>query len=102
MADTSRLPGPSADQWDWQLRGNCRAADPAMFFHPEGERGPRRDARERAAKAVCRTCPVLERCATHALAAQEPYGIWGGMSEHERGRILARTRRRTVPRAVAG
>jgi len=100
MADTSRLPGPHADQWNWQVRGSCRGADPAMCFHPEGERGPRRDARESAAKAVCGACPVRERCANYALATQEPYGIWGGMSEHERERILSKRRVRIPTRTV--
>ena len=84
MADVSRLPGPNADFWDWQLHWACRGEDPALFFHPEGERGPSREARESAAKAVCATCPVLAACAAHALAVREPYGVWGGMSEDER------------------
>ena len=44
MADVSRLPGPNADLWDWQLDGACRGTDTALFFHPEGERGPARAA----------------------------------------------------------
>jgi len=94
MADVSRLPGPNADVWDWQLDGACRGEDPSIFFHPEGERGPARAAREQAAKAVCATCPVINECAAHALAAREPYGIWGGMSEEDRERIYAQQRRR--------
>ena len=62
-----------------------------MFFHPYGERGPRRRNRENAAKAVCASCPVLEACRKHALAVQEPYGIWGGMSEDDRLAILERS-----------
>jgi WhiB family redox-sensing transcriptional regulator len=84
MADISRLPGPVADVWDWQLQGTCRTSDPDVFFHPEGERGPARVNRELAAKAVCATCPVIQQCAAHALAVREPYGVWGGMSEEER------------------
>ena len=61
MADISRLPGPVADVWEWQYEGACRDADPSVFFHPEGERGPSREARDRAAKAVCATCPVIAR-----------------------------------------
>ena len=37
MADITRLPGPNADLWDWQLKGACRGEDPEIFFHPEGE-----------------------------------------------------------------
>ena len=62
MADLTRLPGPNTDLWDWQLRSACRHADPDLFFHPEGERGPARESRDRAAKLVCATCPVLASC----------------------------------------
>ena len=89
MADISRLPGPNADLWDWQLRGSCRTVDPNLFFHPEGERGASRAARDRSAKQVCLSCPVRPQCAAHALAVREPYGVWGGMSEDDREAILA-------------
>jgi len=90
MTEVSRLPGPVADRWDWQLQGLCRELPTEMFFHPEGERGPRRRNRETAAKAVCNTCPVLAQCRAHALAVREPYGIWGGLSEEEREAIIGR------------
>ena len=89
MADISRLPGPNADIWDWQLQGACRGENPDIFFHPEGERGPARAARERAAKAICATCPVIAQCAAHALSVQEPYGVWGGLGEDDREAIYA-------------
>ena len=92
MTDISRLPGPLTDHWDWQLRGACRGLDPSVFFHPEGERGPRRSNREAAAKAVCATCPVLLRCREAALAAREPYGVWGGLSENDREDIYLSSR----------
>ncbi len=88
MTDISRLPVPITENWQWQLLGPCREADSELFFHPEGERGPRRANREAAAKAVCRACPVLLACRAHALSAREPYGVWGGLSEHEREAIL--------------
>ena len=84
MTDISRLPAPQLEVWEWQLHGACRGHDTELFFHPEGERGPRRANREAAAKAVCASCPVLLACREHALAVREPYGIWGGLSEHER------------------
>jgi len=90
MTEVSRLPGPVADRWDWQLQGLCRELPTEMFFHPEGERGPRRRNREMAAKAACNTCPVLAQCRAHALAVREPYGIWGGLSEEEREAIIGR------------
>ena len=89
MSNLSRLPGPSADVWDWQRQGACRGRDSAQFFHPDGERGASRLRREIAAKAVCRSCPVRAECAAHALVAREPYGVWGGFTEAERMRLLA-------------
>ncbi len=93
MAELSRLPGPNADLWDWQLRGSCRGADPSLFFHPEGERGSSRLNRDAAAKAICAQCPVVAQCAAHALKVREPYGVWGGMTEDEREEAYARRAR---------
>ncbi|MBB5906172.1 WhiB family redox-sensing transcriptional regulator [Actinoalloteichus hymeniacidonis] len=68
--------------------------DSAFFFHPDGERGPARSRREARAKEVCQQCPVLEQCRQHALAVQEPYGIWGGLSEAERTLLIKSKSRR--------
>ena len=84
MAEISRLPRPVADEWEWQFQGACRSVDPEVFFHPDGERGPRRRQREMRAKAICATCPVIQQCREHALKVQEPFGIWGGLSEDDR------------------
>ena len=93
MADTRRLPGPNADVWDWQLEGSCRGMDSAFFFHPDGERGPARARREATGEGGLPGCPVLELCRQHALAVQEPYGIWGGLSESERDSIIKSRKR---------
>ena len=96
MADLTRLPGPNADLWDWQLRSACRDADQDLFFHPEGERGPARANRDQAAKQVCHTCPVLASCREHALRVREPYGVWGGLDEDEREAFYQRGARMFV------
>ena len=103
MAEISRLPIPVMEEWEWQYKGACRDLDPEKFFHPDGERGPRRRNRENAAKAVCATCPVIAACRAHALAVQEPYGIWGGLSEDDRAVILERqgVTPLTIPAAIA-
>ena len=88
MADTRKLPTPVAETYDWQMHGACRGMDSGFFFHPENERGPARTLRETRAKEVCRRCPVIEQCRRHALAAEEPYGVWGGLSESERDEII--------------
>lgn len=82
------------DLWEWQYQGACRDADPALFFHPEGERGGTRRRRDEGAKAICMACPVIEECRQHALTVREPYGVWGGLSEDERLTILTGPQRR--------
>lgn len=84
MTDTRRLPKPVANEWDWQLQGSCQGLNSSVFFHPDGERGSARSRRADRAKAICQLCPVLEQCRRHALAAREPYGVWGGLTEEER------------------
>ncbi len=102
MADTRRLPEPVTETWDWQMRAACRGMDSSFFFHPERERGPAKAHREEQAKLVCRSCPVIESCRRHALAVQEPYGVWGGLSEAEREEIVRRHRRVPAPETTNG
>ena len=88
MVSLKRLPLPLMESYEWQYEGLCREVNPGTFFSPEAERGMRRQRREEAAKALCARCPVIDRCRTHALTVQEPYGVWGGLSESERRLLL--------------
>lgn len=90
MASIRRLPQPVIEAWDWQRRAACRNLDSSMFFHPDRERGPRRQRREDRAKAICGGCPVRAACLEHSLRVGEPFGIWGGVSETERLRLRRR------------
>ncbi|MFI2222456.1 MULTISPECIES: WhiB family transcriptional regulator [unclassified Rhodococcus (in: high G+C Gram-positive bacteria)] len=69
---------------DWRLQARCRSEGMEVFFSPCGESKPRRAQRERAAKAICAACPVIDWCRDYALTTREPYGVWGGMSESDR------------------
>lgn len=73
---------------DWRDTAACRAEDPEDFF-PIGAT-PAAKAIERHAKAVCWRCPSLEACGRWALETGQPFGIWGGMTEAERAKILRR------------
>lgn len=84
VGQISRLPRPVHDAYAWQERGACSDGDPTVFFHPEGERGPARRLRELKAVAVCAGCRVVDDCRRHALAAREPFGVWGGLTERQR------------------
>ncbi|HEY8373275.1 MAG TPA: WhiB family transcriptional regulator [Pseudonocardiaceae bacterium] len=90
MADTRRLPTPITEVWDWQMKAACRGMNSALFFHPENERGEARRIREARAKAICRTCPVINECREHALRVHETHGVWGGLGENELRTLLQR------------
>jgi WhiB family redox-sensing transcriptional regulator len=79
--------------WSWRLRAACRHVDSAVFFAPDGERPPQRDARETRAKAICGGCPVIHQCAAYAIRYSERYGIWGGLSERERAALALQPNR---------
>ncbi len=80
-ARTTRQVRPS---WAWQDDAWCRGEDLVLFFGPEGERQPEKDARERKAKAICAQCPVRAECLDYALSRPEKYGLWSGLGEEER------------------
>jgi len=84
-------PAALTEFWSWHMEAACGAVDISLFYSPEGERGPRKARRERAAKEVCGRCRVVEVCAAFALATREPYGVWGGLSENDRRELWRRT-----------
>jgi WhiB family redox-sensing transcriptional regulator len=66
---------------DFMQEGLCAQTDPEAFY-------PEKGGTTRAAKAVCGACPVRTECLTYALESGERFGVWGGMSERERRRLL--------------
>jgi hypothetical protein len=44
----------------------------------------------REAKKICTGCEVKAQCLEYALANDERFGIWGGLSERERRRLRRR------------
>lgn len=75
----------------WMRDGNCRNYPPAAFFPSDG-------VGVDAARRICTTCPVQERCLEYALANRIDHGVWGGSSERERRRILKRRRQEAAAR----
>ena len=77
---------------DWQQHAACRNADRASDFYPPMriERKHERRAREYRAKLVCASCPVRQKCLEHAIAVDERYGVWGGLTQDER-RLVAQS-----------
>ncbi|MDI3314826.1 MAG: WhiB family transcriptional regulator [Mycobacterium sp.] len=64
----------------WQDRALCAQTDPEAFF-------PEKGGSTREAKKICLGCEVRAECLEYALAHDERFGIWGGLSERERRRL---------------
>lgn len=84
-----RLSGPftvidggffDTEEPDWQERALCAQTDPEAFF-------PEKGGSTREAKRICSGCDVRAECLDYALAHDERFGIWGGLSERERRRL---------------
>lgn len=71
------------DQQEWQERALCAQTDPEAFF-------PEKGGSTREAKRICLGCEVRAECLEYALAHDERFGIWGGLSERERRRLKRR------------
>ena len=76
---SSAIPGER-----WELSAACSGTDTAAFYPADGERDVARRPREAKAKAICRQCPVIAECLRWAIATNEPWGMWGGLSRNER------------------
>ena len=70
----------SATNEEWQERALCSQTDPEAFF-------PEKGGSTREAKKICQRCSVRSECLEYALAHDERFGIWGGLSERERRRL---------------
>ena len=78
---TSTLaPMLTPDDPQWQENALCAQTDPEAFF-------PEKGGSTREAKRICLGCEVRDACLEYALANDERFGIWGGLSERERRRL---------------
>lgn len=74
------LSEPPPAELDWRELGLCAQTDPDAFF-------PEKGGSTREAKLICSSCEVRAECLEYALANDERFGIWGGLSERERRRL---------------
>lgn len=70
----------------WMEEGDCVGAETDLWF-PEGTPKQVATASEEAI-TICNGCAVLGPCREYAVQ-QEPYGIWGGLTENEREQVRA-------------
>lgn len=66
---------------DWREDAVCARVD-GDFWYPEV------GGTNRRAKAMCRSCPVMDTCLQWAFDHNEQWGVFGGMSADERRRVV--------------
>ncbi|WEH38586.1 WhiB family transcriptional regulator [Streptomyces sp. NBC_01218] len=68
------------DALAWQESALCAQTGPEFFFPAPG-------SSTREAKRLCFACEGRVACLEYALANDERFGVWGGLSENERDRL---------------
>lgn len=80
---------PPKDE-SWRPLANC-AGLPAEWFFPERGDSIGTDSGYVQAKQVCRACEVRQECLDYAQTEPlERWGLWGGLTAKERGRLRGR------------
>lgn len=67
----------------WAHHAACKGHNPNWWYPEPGDTtltSPTKDA-----ITICTTCPVRDDCLNHAVQ-HEAWGIWGGMTAHQRDR----------------
>lgn len=88
---SSSEPGP------WQKEAACRVykgEKRGSIFYPKGETGPDNINKISRAKAFCSSCAVRAACLEYAISIREDHGIWGGLTEAERRRVIRQRKRK--------
>lgn len=64
----------------WYEFGLCRETSPDQLFVTGADQND--------AKRICHGCPVKANCLAEALDNRIEHGVWGGMTERERRKLL--------------
>lgn len=57
---------------------------PELFFPEDIPDPEKRELSIKAAKKICKRCPIMTECLTYALESNQRWGVWGGTEGHER------------------
>ena len=74
---------------EWVKEALCAEVDPVIFFPDKGDKTV-------DAKKICKACNVKTQCLEYSLTNNERFGIWGGLTEHDRRKL-----RRTIIRKAS-
>ncbi|WP_066954314.1 WhiB family transcriptional regulator [Streptomyces lushanensis] len=79
---TTRATATQSTEYElsWQESALCAQTGPDFFFPAPG-------SSTREAKRLCGACEGREACLQYALANDERFGVWGGLSEKERQKL---------------
>jgi WhiB family redox-sensing transcriptional regulator len=64
----------------WVSQALCRSTDPDELFVT--------GAAQRRAAVICRQCAVVAECLVDALDNRVEFGVWGGMTERQRRKLI--------------
>jgi WhiB family redox-sensing transcriptional regulator len=64
----------------WVSEALCRSADPDELFVT--------GAAQKRAAVICRQCAVVAECLADALDNRIEFGVWGGMTERQRRKLI--------------
>ncbi len=81
----------------WMDRAACRDVENPDIFFPILPRGRHAKQHNKVATDICGGCEVIDDCLAYALDANEPYGIWGGLTTRERRDLRRKARTENVP-----
>jgi WhiB family transcriptional regulator, redox-sensing transcriptional regulator len=79
--DLHSLPADPLPPDMWQDKAACYGIDPDVFF-------PTSEEEASPALTFCSVCGIRETCLAWALKNGERYGVWGGLTEQQRRRLL--------------
>jgi len=68
----------------WMDQAACADIGPGLFY-PRGEKPDAGYYDE--ARRICGGCPVRAECLDYALAVDDRFGMWGGLSPQEREKV---------------
>lgn len=87
--------GTFTNEHKWMLKGACVGEDTELFFPPLGGSAA-------PARAICDTCPVLDKCRTYGVAEPWLEGILGGLTQKERRRHAVEADTPSIRRRTKG
>ena len=88
VLERSRTKTVSVSAQKWRSIGLCRGSETMVFYPPSDD-----DSLAEEAKTICSMCAVRKPCLEFALRTREKHGVWGGLTERERRRVLRQRRR---------